>query len=380
MKIVIAPDSFKESLSAREAAAAIAAGFRESLPAADCRECPMADGGEGTVAAVIAATGGRVVEVRVTGPLGQPVAAFFGVTGDGRTAVIETAAASGLSLVPPSLRNPLKTTSYGSGELIRATLDAGLRRLLIGLGGSATSDAGVGLLQALGVRLLDAGGRDIGAGGEGLEALARIDVQGLDPRLNACTIQVACDVDNPLTGPRGAALVYAPQKGASPEVAARLDAGLARFADCLRRDLGREVAAIPGAGAAGGMGAALAGVLNAGLEPGIGMIMEMTGLPETLAGADLVVTGEGRLDAQPASGKVVSGVARLARPAGIPVIALAGSVAADAATLRSLGIDAAFSILSRPCSLEEALAGASADLRAAARNVAALIDRVRQLG
>jgi len=380
MKIVIAPDSFKESLSAREAAAAIAAGFRDIRPAADCRECPLADGGEGTVAAVIAATAGRVVEVRVTGPLGQPVAAFFGVTGDGRTAVIETAAASGLALVPPPLRNPLKTTSYGSGELIRAALNAGLRRLFIGLGGSATSDAGAGLLQALGVRLLDAGGRDIGVGGEGLENLERIDVQGLDPRLNACTIQVACDVDNPLTGPRGAALVYAPQKGASPEMAARLDAGLARFAACLRRDLGREVAAVPGAGAAGGMGAALAGVLNAGLEPGIGMIMETTGLSETLAGADLVVTGEGRLDAQTTSGKVVSGVARLARQAGIPVIALAGSVTTDAAILRGLGIDAAFSILSRPCSLEEALAGAAADLRAAARNVAALMNRVRQSG
>ncbi|HEY6008979.1 MAG TPA: glycerate kinase, partial [Geobacteraceae bacterium] len=252
MKVVIAPDSFKESLSAHEVAVEIAAGFREVFPDAACVVVPLADGGEGTVAAMVAATGGRKIPVDVTGPLGRPVTAVFGLTGDGRTAVIEMAAASGLMLVPPAQRNPLLTTSQGTGELIRAALAAGVSRIVVGIGGSATVDGGAGILQALGMRLLDADGREIGLGGGALARLVRMDAGALDPRLGEVTIDVACDVENPLLGAQGAAAVFGPQKGATPEMVVQLDANLAHYAAVISRDLGAEVAATPGAGAAGG--------------------------------------------------------------------------------------------------------------------------------
>lgn len=373
MKIVIAPDSYKESLSAAEVALAIEAGFREVFPAACFHRLPVADGGEGTVDAMVAALGGRRVAARVTGPLGEPVEAFYGLACDGATAIIEMAAASGLALVPPASRNPLLTTSFGTGELIRAALDAGARHLIIGIGGSATNDAGAGMLQALGAALLDGAGRPLGRGGGALGELARIAVDGLDPRLAACRIEVACDVNNPLTGERGASAVFGPQKGATPAMVQRLDAHLTHFAAVLRRDLGVAVADVPGAGAAGGMGAALLGPLGARLRPGIEIVTEALGLEAVVAAADLVITGEGRLDAQSLRGKAPLGVARIARRHGKPVIAIAGSLGDDLATVQAQGFDAVFSVLRHPCSLEEALVDAALNLRLASRNVAAAL-------
>ena len=371
MKIVIAPDSYKESLTALEVASQIEAGFREVFPDAQYLKVPMADGGEGTVAAMVDATAGKLVAVQVTGPLGNPVQASFGLTGDGSTAVVEMAAASGLALVPPALRNPLKTTSYGTGELIKAALDAGVSHLIIGIGGSATNDGGAGMLQALGVKLLDSAGGEIASRGEALAGLARIDLSGLDPRLKGCRIQAACDVDNPLTGPKGASAVFGPQKGATPEMVVQLDENLARYARVILRDLGVPVETVPGAGAAGGMGAALLGCLHAELRPGVEIVMEAVGLEDCLRDADLVITGEGRIDSQTVHGKTPIGVARLAKRHGKPVVGIAGSLSADVGVVHRHGIDAVFSVLSRPVTLEQALEGAAANLRAASRNIAA---------
>lgn len=379
MKIIIAPDSFKESLSALVVAEQIEEGFREIFPDAEYVKLPMADGGEGTVAALVAATGGRVIEAQVTGPLGEKTAAFYGVTGDGRTAVIEMAAAGGLALVPSALRNPMKTTSYGTGELIRLALDAGLRDLLVGIGGSATNDGGAGMLQALGVRLLDGQGQEVGPGGGCLDQVARIDCSGLDSRLEPCRISVACDVDNSLTGARGASAVFGPQKGASPEMVARLDANLGHFSRLVARDLGVEVADIPGAGAAGGMGAALLAFLGAELRPGIDVVSKVVGLERLLVGAQLLITGEGRIDSQTVFGKTPVGVARMAKRQGVPVIALAGSLSADAAVVYPHGIDALFSVVPGVCSLDDALSGAAQNVRSTARNIAAVIKMVQSL-
>ncbi len=373
MKILIAPDSFKESLSALDVATEIEAGFREIFPDAQYRKVPVADGGEGTVEAMVAATGGRRVALRVSGPLAEPVDAFYGLLGDGATAVIEMAAASGLELVPRQARNPLLTTSRGTGELIRHALDAGARRFVIGIGGSATNDGGSGMLQALGVRLLDVEGRQIGPGGGALAQLAHIDTVALDARIAQSRIEVACDVDNPLTGPHGASATFGPQKGATPQMVRQLDANLARFATVLARDLGADVAKVPGAGAAGGMGAAILGVLGGRLRPGIAIVTEMIGLDAMLEGVDLVITGEGRMDAQTVHGKTPIGVAHLARARGIPVMAIAGSLADDAALVHSHGIDAVFAAVRRICSLDEALTDAGRNVRAAARNAAAAI-------
>jgi glycerate kinase len=379
VKILIAPDSFKESLSAMEVACEIEAGFREVFPEAEYRRVPVADGGEGTVEAMVAATGGRRVEVRVTGPLGEAVDAFYGLLGDGETAVIEMAAASGLELVAPEARNPLRTTSRGTGELIRHALDAGARRFVMGIGGSATNDGGAGMLQALGVRLMDAKGEEIGSGGGALAALARIDVSQLDARIAQSRIDVACDVDNPLTGPHGASATFGPQKGATPDMVRELDANLARFAQVLSRDLDATVSDVPGAGAAGGMGAAMLGVLGGRLRPGIEIVTETIGLDAMLDGVDLVVTGEGRIDGQTVHGKTPIGVARVAQARGIPVIGIAGSLADDAALVHAHGIDAVFAAVRRICTLDTALRDAGINVRAAARNAAATIRLGMQL-
>ncbi len=379
MKIVIAPDSYKESLSAPDVARAVEAGFREIFPEATYCCLPVADGGEGTVEAMVAATGGRLVEAIVTGPLGKPVAAFYGLTGDGATAVIEMAAASGLALVPPTERDPLQTTSRGTGELILAALDAGARRFILGIGGSATNDAGAGMSQALGARLLDANGVEIGDGGGSLDRLARIDLDTLDPRLAECTIDVACDVDNPLIGPHGASAVFGPQKGASPGMVQRLDAALTHFAHIVERDIGVAVADVPGAGAAGGMGAAMLAFLGARLRPGIEIVTEAVGLDQAVRDADLVITGEGRIDSQSIHGKTPIGVARVARRHGVPVIGIAGCLSADAAVVHAHGIDAVFSVLYRPCTVEEALRDAAANVEMAARNIAATLKLGRNL-
>lgn len=371
MKIVIAPDSFKESLTALQVADAIEAGMREIWPDATYVKVPMADGGEGTVQAMIDATGGRRVGVRVTGPLGQSVDAFYGVSGD--LAVIEMAAASGLEGVPPDLRDPRTATSRGTGELIRAALDAGARRFILGVGGSATNDGGAGMLQALGVRLLDAEGKDIGPGGAELARLDRIDAAGLDPRVRVAAFRIACDVDNPLVGPHGASAVFGPQKGATPAMVAQLDAALAHYADVIRRDLDQDIAQLPGAGAGGGIAAAMVVFLQGDLRPGVEIVAEAIGLDAAVCDADLVVTGEGRIDGQTVHGKTPMGVAHIARRHGKPVVAIGGSLAADADAVHAHGIDVVVAAVARPCSVAEALAAGADNLRRAARNLAAAL-------
>ncbi|HOX39136.1 MAG TPA: glycerate kinase [Candidatus Brocadiia bacterium] len=358
MRIIIAPDSFKESMSALEAARAMERGVRKACPNADTKIMPMADGGEGTAEALVGATGGRMVEVTVTDPLGRPVSAKYGILGDGATAVIEMASASGLPLVPKAERNPMLTTSFGTGELILRALNSGARRLIVAVGGSATVDGGSGLAAALGARLLDSEGGPIPQGGGGLVKLARIDLSGLDPRLKECQCRVACDVTNPLCGPTGAATVYGPQKGATPEMIPMLDAGLARYARAVRDTTGRCLADVPGMGAAGGLPLSLAAFLNSEMKPGIEIVIDAVDFKRRIQGADLVITGEGRLDAQSAFGKTVCGVSRAGREAGVPVFAIAGSVEKGADALLFEGLTAWFSMVSGPMTLEDAMSRA----------------------
>ena len=371
-KVVIAPDSFKESLSAMAVAEAIERGFRQIYPQVQYVKLPMADGGEGTVDSMVAATGGEIVRVEVTGPLGQPVSAFYGLLGEGETAVIEMAAASGLHLAPKGQRDPRITTSYGTGELILAALERGVKTIILGIGGSATNDGGAGMMQALGARLLDDQQQPLPPGGAALARLAQIDLSAVDPRLQQVSVTAACDVDNPLCGPHGASAVFGPQKGATLEMVTQLDAALSHFGSLLQQATGREVLNAPGAGAAGGMGAALLGMLNARLRPGIEIVIETLRLEEALRDADLVITGEGRLDSQSIHGKTPIGVARVAKRHGLPVIGIAGSLSKDYQVVHQHGIDAAFSVLDRVVTLEEALTDAADNLEVTARNVAAV--------
>jgi glycerate kinase len=371
-KVVIAPDSFKESLSAMEVAEAIERGFRQIYPQVQYVKLPMADGGEGTVDSMVAATGGEIVRLEVTGPLGQSVSAFYGLLGEGETAVIEMAAASGLHLAPKGQRDPRITTSYGTGELILAALERGVKAIILGIGGSATNDGGAGMMQALGARLLDDQQQPLPPGGAALARLAQIDLSAVDPRLQQVSVTAACDVDNPLCGPHGASAVFGPQKGATPEMVTQLDSALNHFGRLLQQATGREVLNAPGAGAAGGMGAALLGMLNARLRPGIEIVIETLRLEEALRDADLVITGEGRLDSQSIHGKTPIGVARVAKHYGLPVIGIAGSLSKDYQVVHQHGIDAAFSVLDRVVTLEEALADAADNLEVTARNVAAV--------
>jgi glycerate kinase len=371
-KVVIAPDSFKESLSAMEVAEALERGFRQIYPQVQYVKLPMADGGEGTVDSMVAATGGEIVRVEVTGPLGQSVSAFYGLLGEGETAVIEMAAASGLHLAPKGQRDPRITTSYGTGELILAALERGVKAIILGIGGSATNDGGAGMMQALGARLLDDQQQPLPPGGAALARLAQIDLSAVDPRLQQVSVTAACDVDNPLCGPHGASAVFGPQKGATPEMVTQLDSALNHFGRLLQQATGREVLNAPGAGAAGGMGAALLGMLNARLRPGIEIVIETLRLEEALRDADLVITGEGRLDSQSIHGKTPIGVARVAKHYGLPVIGIAGSLSKDYQVVHQHGIDAAFSVLDRVVTLEEALADAADNLEVTARNVAAV--------
>lgn len=379
MKIVIAPDSYKESLSALGVATAIEQGFREIYPDAEYLKLPVADGGEGTVEAMVAATQGHLVRAVVTGPLGEPVDAFYGLSGDERCAYIEMAAASGLESVPPARRNPLLTTSWGTGELIRHALDSGVKQIIIGIGGSATNDGGAGMVQALGGKLLTEDNRQLAAGGAALEQLAKIDLSELDQRLTDCRIEVACDVTNPLTGPEGATAVFGPQKGATEGMIARLDRALAHFAQIIDRDLGIDVLHLEGGGAAGGMGAALYAFCGAKLRPGIEIVTDALHLAERVADADLVITGEGRIDSQTIHGKVPVGVAKVAKSYNIPVIGIAGSLTADVGVVHQHGLDAVFSVLYSVCTLEEALENAADNVRMTARNVAAILKMGQKL-
>lgn len=373
MKIVIAPDSYKESLSATQVAQAIEKGFREIFPDAHYVSVPVADGGEGTVEAMIAATQGAMHTARVTGPLGEPVAACWGRSGDGATAFIEMAAASGLALVAPELRNPLITTSRGTGELILQALDNGASNIIIGIGGSATNDGGAGMVQALGARLMDANGKEIGHGGGSLISLNHIDLSGLDPRLQACTIRVACDVTNPLTGESGASRIFGPQKGATEAMIVELDRSLEHFADVIKKDLHIDVKHVPGSGAAGGMGAALMAFLGAELRSGIEIVTQALNLEEHIHDCTLVVTGEGRIDSQSIHGKVPVGVAQVAKKYHKPVIGIAGSLTSDVGVVHQYGIDAVFSVLTTIGTLEEAFRGAFDNIYRASRNIAATL-------
>lgn len=371
MKVIIAPDSFKESLSANAVAEAIAAGWASVYPQANIVQLPMADGGEGTVDALLAATGGERREALVSGPLGEPVCAHWGWLGDGR-AVIEMASASGLHCVPSDQRDALKASSYGTGELIAAALDAGATRILLGLGGSATNDAGTGLLSALGARFLDSQDQPLAPGGGALQALQRIDLDRLDVRLRRVAFMVAADVDNPLCGPCGASHVFGPQKGASVEQVQQLDKALGQFADVLAKTIMLDLRNEPGVGAAGGLGLAALAVLQASFRPGIELVAEVSGLAQAIQGADLVITGEGRLDGQSLHGKTPVGVARIAQAAGVPVIALAGSLGEGYQRLYAAGIDAAFSLTPGPMLLQEAMADAASQLQARAGDIARL--------
>jgi glycerate kinase len=359
MKILIAPQGFKGSLKSHEAAVAIAGGIKSVWPDAEVVLLPISDGGEGTVRAMVTATGGRFYSANVTGPLGGGVGAEWGILGDNTTAVIEMAAASGISLVPKDRLDPMATTTYGTGELIRAALEAGCRRLIVGLGDSATTDGGAGMSAALGISLLDANGSPIPRGGGGLSRLARIEMSGRYSLITPSTIIGACDVTSPLFGPEGAAYVYGPQKGATLEMIARLDSGLRNLAVVIERDLGIKIADIPGAGAAGGLGAGLVAFLGASLQPGIEIIMDGIHFDKYLAGADLVLTGEGRIDRQTPRGKTVAGIARRAKRMGKPVIAFAGDLGDGYREILNYGVDRVVGITPEDVTKEEAMSHAA---------------------
>ena len=372
MRIVLAPQELKGTLTAVEAAEAMAAGVRRALPDAALDRAPMADGGPGTVAAVVTAAGGDLRQARCRDPLGRPIDAAFGLIDGGATAVIEMAAAAGLVLLRPEERDPLRAGTEGVGDLVRAALDAGATSLIIGLGGSATNDGGAGMARALGARLLDREGQELPAGGASLTDLARVDVSALDRRLRTTTLIGATDVRNPLCGPEGASAVYGPQKGATAEQVAHLDAALAHYAAVLSRDLGVDVAETPGAGAAGGLGAGLLAFLGATLRSGFELVANVTGLDERIAAAHLVLTGEGRLDGQSVFGKTTVGVGRIARRRGVPAVALCGGLGAGWERTLAEGLTAAWSIAPGPITPTEAESRAAELLAALAEQVVRL--------
>ncbi|HHF3207533.1 glycerate kinase [Vibrio diabolicus] len=370
MKVVIAPDSFKESLTAKQVSEAIKTGIARVWHDAEFVTVPVADGGEGTVQSLIDATQGEQVFTTVTAPLGNDVEAFYGILGDGETAVIEMAEASGLHLVPSDARDPKLTSSIGTGQLIKHALDRGIQRLIIGLGGSATNDGGVGMLTALGVTFLDKSGHAITPNGVGLAALASIDISGLDPRLATCEVLVACDVDNPLCGDKGASAIFGPQKGATVLDVTLLDNALRKFGELTEQATGKHVLTREGAGAAGGMGAALLGYTPARLQPGIEIVLETVKLAQHVADADIVFTGEGRIDHQTAHGKTPMGVAQVAKQFDLPVVALAGCVGDNYQAVYECGIDAVFACVPRAMSLSEAMKEADVNVANLAENVA----------
>ena len=372
MKIVVAPNAFKGCLTAGEAARAMATGIGRAFPEAKVVAVPVADGGDGLVDVAVEALGGALRRVRVTGPLFDPVGAAFCYVEADRFAAVEMALASGLALVPPDRRDAMRTTTRGTGELIAAALDLGVSRIGVGIGGSATNDGGIGMASALGVRFLDAGGSEVRPVGGELANIDRIDMTGLDARLRHVRIEAVCDVDNPLCGPRGAAYVYGPQKGASADQVRLLDEGLAHLADVIERDLGIKVRDMPGAGAAGGLGAGLHAFLGAEIRRGVDLVLDLVELDAKLAGADLVLTGEGQIDFQTAYGKAPAGVGAAASRRRIPCVAIAGGVGEGIASLTDVGIIAVFSLCSRPMTLDDAMAQAETLLAAAAEQVVRL--------
>lgn len=374
MKVVIAIDSLKGSLSSMEAGTAIKDGILAAKPDAEVIVKPLADGGEGTTDALIEGMNGERIDLTVTGPMHTPVDAYYGYLKDTNTAVMEMASAAGITLVPDSEKNPLLATSYGVGEMINDAIQRGCRNFIIGIGGSVTNDGGIGMLKALGVRFLDENGKDAGEGGQALAKVARIDVSGMNPLLKECHIQVACDVNNPLCGENGSTYVYGPQKGVTEDMKKTLDEAMAHFARVTSETLENDYMNTPGAGAAGGLGYAFLAYTGAALTPGIELILDAVGLEEELSGADVVVTGEGRLDFQTAMGKAPVGVARLAKKYNAKVIAFAGSVTKEATACNKEGIDAFFPILRSVCTLAEAM-----DPVAARNNMTATVEQVFRL-
>lgn len=374
MKVVIAIDSLKGSLSSMEAGTAIKDGILAAKPDAEVIVKPLADGGEGTTDALIEGMNGERIDLTVTGPMHTPVDAYYGYLKDTNTAVMEMASAAGITLVPDSEKNPLLATSYGVGEMINDAIQRGCRNFIIGIGGSVTNDGGIGMLKALGVRFLDENGEDAGEGGQALAKVARIDVSGMNPLLKECHIQVACDVNNPLCGENGSTYVYGPQKGVTEDMKKTLDEAMAHFARVTSETLENDYMNTPGAGAAGGLGYAFLAYTGAALTPGIELILDAVGLEEELSGADVVVTGEGRLDFQTAMGKAPVGVARLAKKYNAKVIAFAGSVTKEATACNNEGIDAFFPILRSVCTLAEAM-----DPVAARNNMTATVEQVFRL-
>ena len=354
MKVVIAPQTFKGSISALDAARAMKEGVLRVVPEAEIALVPVADGGDGTLETLVEGSGGTVRDAKVTGPLGEALMSQWGAMGDGRTAVIEMARTSGLALVPPEKRSPLLATTFGLGEAILQALETGFRRFIIGIGGSATNDAGAGMSQALGIRLLDAAGNDLARGGAALTDLDRIDLSGLDERAQEAEFLVACDVSNPLTGPEGASAIYGPQKGATPEMVSQLDAALRHFARIVKRDVGADIDQVAGAGAAGGLGGGMMAFLGGELKTGVDIVLETVDLESHLDGADLVITGEGQLDHQTVYAKAPIGVAGRAKARGVPVIAVSGSLGEGYQDVHEHGIDAAAAITCAPMDLGEA--------------------------
>jgi len=373
MTFVLAPDSFKESMSAKEVCMAMEKGLRKVYPAASYIHVPMADGGEGTVQSLVDASGGTIYYKEVTGPLGQKVTAMYGILGDGKTAVIEMASASGIHYVTKETRNPLITTTYGTGELIVECLNKGIDNLIIGLGGSSTNDGGTGMAEALGAKFLDNFGHALPRGGGSLDRLASIDISRLDPRLKQVNLVAACDVENPLCGENGASYVFGPQKGASLDMAKQLDASLAHYAEIVKQQLHKDVRDVPGAGAAGGLGAGLIVFTGAVLKKGIDIVIEYTGLKEKLADADIVLTGEGGIDFQTKFGKTPYGVAIAAKEAGKKVVAIAGYIGDGTDTLHEVGIDAIFGIAPGASTIEKLLADGPCNVERTCENIARLL-------
>ncbi|MGW8958807.1 glycerate kinase family protein [Paenibacillus sp. NPDC055715] len=370
---VLAPDSFKESMTAKEVCIAMEKGLRKVYPLANYIHVPMADGGEGTVQSLVDATGGQIRYKEVTGPLGEPITAAYGLLGDGTTAAIEMASASGIHLVNKDNKNPLKTTTYGTGELIRECLNQGIQGIIIGIGGSATNDGGTGMAEALGARFLDAKGNTLPRGGGSLGGLVRIDISSLDDRLQQVQLIVACDVTNPLCGAHGASHVFGPQKGATPEMVQQLDSNLAHYADVVKQQLGKDVRDLPGAGAAGGLGAGLLIFTQAVLQKGIEIVIEYTGLEQKLANADIVFTGEGGIDFQTKFGKTPYGVAQAAKQSGKKVIAVAGYIGEGIDTLYQKGIDAVFGIVPGASELDKLLVEGPQNVERTCENIARVL-------
>ncbi|MCT8137147.1 glycerate kinase [Anaerobacillus sp. CMMVII] len=379
MKIVLAPDSFKESMTAKNAALAMERGIHKVFPDAKCVIVPMADGGEGTVESLVDLTDGEIMETQVVGPLGETIFAQYGLSGDGKLAIIEMASASGIHLLKKEERNPLKTTSFGTGQLIKAAVDKGVTRIIMGIGGSVTNDAGVGMLQALGCSFKDRNGNELPYGGGNLGLLHEIDVSQLDPRLASVSFEVACDVTNPLIGKNGASYIFGPQKGATPEMVEQLDQNLTHFSELVKVQLGKDIAEIEGGGAAGGLGASLLAFLDAFLKKGIDLVIDYTNLEEKIIGADYVFTGEGSIDHQTIYGKTPFGVATISEKHGVPVIAFAGRVGDGVQELYSHGFTAIIGILNELTSLDDALKAGEINLELAVENICRIIEQERMI-